>query len=374
MDTTEHTHMSVSLKRLSDDALLARVKQLAADERRATVTLIAHLAELDRRRLYLAEGYSSLFTYCTEGLHLSEHAAYGRIAAARTASRFPLILQYLEEGFITLTTVCLVSRLLTPENHRRVLDASRHRSKRQVEELVATFQPLPPVPSSIRRLPEPRPSLTAETRSAPEAHPGPRSEAEAAGAPAESVPLMLTVPPQTPAARGAAIAPLAPQQYKVTFTASAEMYEKLQMAQALLRHQIPDGDPAAILDKALTVLLDTLTKQKVAATDRPREGRPASEQPVRPSPPTRHIPAEVRRAVWRRDEGRCAFVGAGGRRCSERGCLEFHHLVPYSAGGPATIDNIQLRCRAHNGYEARHLAARSGPSRYRAAIPARSRR
>jgi HNH endonuclease len=59
----------------------------------------------------------------------------------------------------------------------------------------------------------------------------------------------------------------------------------------------------------------------------------------------------VRRAVWTRDAGRCAFIGTQGR-CAETGCLEFHHVKPYADGGPATVDNIELRCRAHNAYEA----------------------
>src|SRR5690554_4855471 len=91
--------------RLSDTELLAAVAQLAARERDATVALVAHLAELDARRLYLAEGYPSLFAYCTQALHLSEHAAYGRIEAARAARRFPVLLEHLADGSITLTTV-----------------------------------------------------------------------------------------------------------------------------------------------------------------------------------------------------------------------------------------------------------------------------
>ena len=129
------------------------------------------------------------------------------------------------------------------------------------------------------------------------------------------------------------------------FTASAETYKKLRLAQDLLRHQIPDGDPAEIFDRALTALLEDLAKKKLAATDRPRESR---DHP----PGSRHIPAEVKRAVWLRDGGRCAFVGRNGRRCTEQGFLEFHHVTPHASGGPPTINNIQLRCRAHNGYEA----------------------
>ncbi len=68
----------VAVARLSNAELLARITQLAAREQEATAALIAHLAELDARRLYLAEGYSSLFVCCTQVLHLAEHAAYGR--------------------------------------------------------------------------------------------------------------------------------------------------------------------------------------------------------------------------------------------------------------------------------------------------------
>src|SRR5262245_42901304 len=90
------------LAAMTDDELLARVCNLAQRERAATVHLIAALAELDSRRLYLGGGYSSLFTYCTQALHLSEHAAYGRIEAARAARRFPVILDLLVEGAVTL--------------------------------------------------------------------------------------------------------------------------------------------------------------------------------------------------------------------------------------------------------------------------------
>ena len=87
-------------------------------EREATARLIALLAEVDERRLYLGEGCSSLFTYCTQALHLSEHAAYGRIEAARAARRFPVVLDLLSEASLTLTSVTLLAPHLTPTNHR----------------------------------------------------------------------------------------------------------------------------------------------------------------------------------------------------------------------------------------------------------------
>src|SRR5512145_2560453 len=129
------TTLLASAAQLANPDLLARVKQLAAREREATAALIAHLAELDARRLYLAEGCSSLFTYCTQVLHLSEHAAYGRIEAARAARRYPILLDRLAEGSVTLTTVGLLAPHLTPENHRDLLDQARHRSRRAAEAL-----------------------------------------------------------------------------------------------------------------------------------------------------------------------------------------------------------------------------------------------
>src|SRR3990170_5593491 len=327
-------HVLSSVARLSDEALVARVKHLVARERAATAALIAHLAELDARRLHLAEGCSSLFTYCVQVLQFSEHAAYGRIEAARAARRFPVVLERFAEDSVNLTTIGLLAAHLTAENHRDLLEAARGKSKRQVEELVARLRPQPPVPAAVRRLPTARPTAARQVV----AHGavgsvGPAGHSEAAGHPAP------------PPARPAVVVPLAPRRYKVQFTASAETVEKLRRAQALLRHQIPDGDPAAIIDRALSVLLQDLGRQKMAATDRPR----GSHDPTSRS---RHIPAEVKRVVWLRDGGRCAFVSRTGRQCAEEAFLEFHHVVPYAAGGAPTADNIQLRCRAHNGYEA----------------------
>jgi hypothetical protein len=129
----------------------------------------------------------------------------------------------------------------------------------------------------------------------------------------------------------------------VVFTMSCEMHDKLRRAQDLLRHSIPNGDAAAIFDRALKLLVENLEKKKVAAVTRPRPGRSSCS--------SRHVPAVVRRDVWCRDHGQCAFVGTSGR-CTERGMLEFHHVVPFAAGGQTTIENLQLRCRAHNTYEA----------------------
>ena len=123
-------------------------------------------------------------------------------------------------------------------------------------------------------------------------------------------------------------------------------WQKLQVARELLRHAVPSGDAGEIFDRALTALIDDLARKKLAVVKKP------ARRPRATAAGSRHIPAKVKRAVWRRDKGRCAFVADSGRRCEERGRLELHHVEPYAVGGAATVANIQLRCRAHNAYEA----------------------
>ena len=137
---------------LTDAELLALVTRAAKQECAATAHLIALLAEVDARRLYLGEGYSSLFTYCTQALHLSEHAAYGRIEAARAVRRFPVVMEFLADGSLNVTTIGLLAPHLTDDNHQALLVSARYKSKRDVERMAAALRPLPAVPSSVRKL------------------------------------------------------------------------------------------------------------------------------------------------------------------------------------------------------------------------------
>ena len=124
------TNILTTAANLSDRDLLARLEMLAGREREALVELVAHLAALDGRpAAYAAQGFGSLFRYCTQALRLSEDAACNRIEAARACRRFPVILDLLASGDVTLTAVRLLGRHLTPENHRAVLARAKGRSR-----------------------------------------------------------------------------------------------------------------------------------------------------------------------------------------------------------------------------------------------------
>ena len=113
-----------------------------------------------------------------------------------------------------------------------------------------------------------------------------------------------------------------------------------------MRHVVPNGDPAVIFDRAMSVLLKDLEKKTLGRTERPRT------TPETKRRRSRHVAASVKREVWQRDGGRCAFVGSEGR-CRESAFLELHHVIPYADGGKTDTSNLQLRCRAHNAHEAK---------------------
>ena len=344
---------------LSDSDLLRQVALLATRERGATVELVGHLAELDARKLHLAEGYGSLFAYCTGPLRLAEHAAYNRIEAARLSRRFPAVLDLLSDGSLNLSTLRLLAPHLRPENFETLVSQSRLRSKREVETLVAHLAPRPDVAASVRKLPQreaiaqtANPPFGEESQGVDASERAPAATDPSTDSTQLAAPSELRAQPVEPAEAvprvtdRPVVAPLAPGRFRVQFTMTAATHGKLRQAQELLRREIPDGDPSAIFDRALTLLLDDVARRKLAATSNPRAGQ-------RMGTGSRRIPARVRRAVWVRDGGKCAFASERGRRCNERVYLEFHHREPYAIGGEATVDNISLRCRAHNVYEAK---------------------
>ena len=144
------------LDKVPDDDLLRRLSFLLNGSRRVEADLVAHIGEVDARRLFAREASPSMFSYCTHVLRLSEFEAYLRITAARAARQHPVLLAMLREGKLHLTAVARLAPHLTPENRETLLRRASHRTKRELEELIAELNPRPDVPALVRRLPDHR--------------------------------------------------------------------------------------------------------------------------------------------------------------------------------------------------------------------------
>ncbi len=249
-----------------------------------------------------------------------------------------------------------------------MLDAARHKSKRDIQRLVAGLAPKPDVAAIVRRIAVTKPLSAAppdrvKTAAAPAA-PNRPSRARAVAS-VSSLFDVLDAPAAIDASDASGLSvpsthaqpePAVPaDRYLLRLTISADAHAKLGHARDLLRHSIPNGDLAVIIDRALTVLVEQLERTKIGATPRPRR-----QSPHKRAANKRHVPAAVKRTVWSRDGGRCTFDGAEGR-CRETGHLEFHHVMPYAHGGGTVADNLTLRCHAHNAHDARLVFGNRAP-------------
>jgi hypothetical protein len=177
--------------------------------------------------------------------------------------------------------------------------------------------------------------------------------ATTASAPVATIPVAVTEPAAAiltpPPTRRPIIEPTSPERYRVQFTVGKDTHDKLRRLQALLRREIPNGDPGAIFDRAITLLLEKVERAKIGAAGTPRPIRPGTDRR------SRHTPNASKRVAWQREGGQCGFVAPSGQRCGELAFIEYHHLDAYALGGPSTPENIGLRCRRHNQYEAERV-------------------
>ncbi len=357
-----------SLTHLSDAVLLRDLAALIAHDRVTTAAVLAHVAEVDARRLYAPAGYPSMHAYCVGELCLSEDAASKRIQAARAARQFPALLVALAEGRLHLTAVCLLAPHLTPENVEGLVEAATHRRKAEIEELLGRLFPRLVLPAMVHdftstvhafpaMVPEHAPAHVGDDypEHAP-AHVGDDRPEHAPGHVGHDC--SEHAPAHVEDSQGEETATA--DRFLLKLTIGRSTREKLRYAQALLSHAVPSGDVAQVLDRALDTLIVELEKRKLGAGTRrkpvgartPR--RSSAQLPSRsgPSARIRYVPARVRRAVWDRDGGQCTFVSPAGHRCESRRFLEFDHIDPVARGGRATLEGMRLRCRAHNQYEA----------------------
>lgn len=317
----------------SDERILSELSKLLTAGARTEARVVAHLAEIDARKLTLLSSMS-LFEYCVTGLKLSEHAAYLRISAARAARKFPLIFQLLETRELHLSAVVLLARYLTVENHVEVLREACGLTKRELLRAMARRWPKEVLASKMRKLPIPLESMAA----------GPTGS-------------MTQVREFT---------------HRLELYLSTEQYEKLELARDLMMHANPTGDLGAVVERALDLLIAQQQRRqygvKKTVPNKPVENRQpddsvrtessaeptkqvANDESAQPSikrAARDHIPNRVRRQVFERDGHQCTYTSPSGERCESRKFLQIHHDQPWSRRGPNTVDNLRVVCAAHN--------------------------
>jgi len=364
----------MKLTDVSDSELVTSMKSLCLEGRRIDALLIAHLVEVEDRRIHLEAACSSLFDFCTRRLGMSEGAAFRRIVAARLARRFPSLLGHLESARIHLSSLVLLRDHLTAENVEELIAAASGMSTRKVEQLVARIAPRPDVPSVIRKLPSPAvaaPNPTPSPSPSPTEGSAPNALTAPAPVPSPPVPsaqsgLPFDVPPSVPPRPARALTPLSEARYKVQLTAGVELRDKLERARDLMCHRNPSGDLAVVVERALDALLEKLEKERLGAVSRPRAKPNANgnaianakadetgREPQR-TRSTADIPRAVRRAVFARDGEQCTFRSADGERCPSRTLLELDHIRARARDGAPSEANIRVLCKSHNRLHAEH--------------------
>ncbi len=376
-----------SLASISDDELFVTVQQLTARSNVALADLLAHLGEVERRGVHRLRACASLYAYCIYELRMSEDAAFRRSKAARLVREYPELGDAIAKGEIHLTGVLMIGPHLGGERHAEILRRARYRSKRELLRLLAEIEPKPEVPALVEPI-GPAPAGRATHEAFVEALAGPVRDLPPGRRPenwlAEGDDDGPARGDDTRAGSVSAGEPTAEAEqqrelrYRVQFTASQEFVDLLEEARNLIPlrglprvvgHETPRATLPEIQVRALRALVRELRVRKRAASRKnpapvPQASEPAPAQPLHglattpdaapgtPATPVRpgirHIPASVRRAVFDRDRARCSYRDDRGERCREIFGLEVHHRHAHALGGSATLDNLELRCRAHN--------------------------
>jgi len=339
-----------TIKNLSNEALINSLESVRGREIEDTAEILLHLIEVDKRKLYEAHDYTSLFAYCTLGeLGYSESSAQRRIVSARAIDRFPELLELFLSRELSLSNISLLSSVLTEENKGEIISGIRGKSRREAEEFIARYKPTKPLhekikPVVVKSEKTEEPDLFTQSNN--------KSEFTSAGGSTE-------------------INNLGEKRYEMHYSVSGETMEKFKEAKILLSNKYPRGALLEqVFDECLEAYLDKNSpkrrekrrakrKAKQAVADNTvshsmgpysKEAPNAVENGIVLSGPkrNRHIPRAIQDKVKIRDGQRCTYESPAGRRCNCNHDLEIHHEHAFAKGGKHEIGNLRLLCRAHN--------------------------
>ena len=338
-----------SLKGISNAELINQLKKLVSQEQDLTLQIIFHLAEVERRGLYLEMAYSTLFEYCRSEFGYSDASAWRRSSAAIAILKCPEAWDMLRQRRVSISVLCQISKVITPELLRQVVG----KAKSDVELLIAALNPKSAHPDRSRpvMVPKTMPAQHEKPTAGEASHeiiasvPGDHSHSLRREVNVTNVKLSFE------------------QKYRLEGVVSKRVHEKLERCKTLLSRKYPEGvDYDTLFDELTEIFLNRRDPDRRVDRKKPHAKRAHAN-----SGDTRHISIKVKNLVWKRDNGRCTFVGSNGKRCSSEFNLQFdHYPIPYARGGPSTVDNLRLLCAKHNKYTAEIKYGRQHIEKYHA--------
>jgi len=256
-----------SLRSLSDSQIITGSKVARAQEHSGLLSMMGFIVEIDRRELFLRRGYSSLFAYCIKELGYSESQAMRRITAARCIVKFPVVFELLKANEVNLGTISRVSRILTSENCAIVIESIRGKSLREVEAVVAEYEPVAAFPRDrvrtiVARVPvvhelslgeihlrnDGKKSASDEESTSEEKHQDPLATTIEHIGRTQETDLLAHDEPR------AVVSQLrVERRARVEFTARPELVEKLECIRALAAHRLPAG---ASIEQVINFMAD----------------------------------------------------------------------------------------------------------------------
>ncbi len=345
------------LEALSIDELDRSAEKLVRLEKRNVALLIAHIAEMSRRKAALERGYKSLFEYCVRRLNLSEGSVALRLQVANVSRRFPQLLVALAENRVSLTVAGLLATHLEEGNVERLLSDCAGMTKRAAEEYLVRLRPKPVFTPSIRRQPS---SAAKDESSRPECEPA----ALPSGEPVLPAPEQEMPRPTTPQRITAPLlAPATPDSFNFRFAADRGFKEKFERLAEVLGVENPLTHMATVLEQALDAALDQKdpkrkrqrrlekARRRNTAEGKSRPDEISEEAPAE----SRYISSEVQERLHERADYQCEYRAADGTRCTARAGLEIEHERPFAIFRSHDERFLKVLCRRHNRLRAEQV-------------------